>query len=147
MTSSNLPDAIEKLAAVLAESSQAASLVFSLSERQHQLLHRGEDILNQLDEISKRRAPSRHDVTQLVSECRSVHEEIGTVTHQIVLAQEFQDLTGQKIRKVRDVLQDIDNALRVLLEQFNVDIPPAAPSADSDIDQATADAILKELGV
>lgn len=151
MTSTNIPDAIEKLSAVLHETNEATAKVFRVVERQHGLLREGELILNELEKKARKGGVASEDVSRLVGECRLVHEGIQSTGHQVVLAQEFQDLTGQKIRKVIKVVEDLDVKLRALLTYFRVEIPCACAGAevdeDKDIDQAAADAMLKDLGI
>lgn len=151
MTTTNIPDAIEKLAAVLVETSEATAKVFRLIERQHVLLGEGERLLSEFERGMQREGLGLHGVTAVVGEFRALHEGIKATAHEVVLTQEFQDLTGQKIRKVSKVVEDLDVVLRALLLQFKQEVPSHIPvgqsTQDEDIDQATTDALLKELGV
>jgi chemotaxis regulatin CheY-phosphate phosphatase CheZ len=151
MTSTNIPDAIDKLSATLRETGEATAKVFSLLERQQQLIGQGDDCLSELEKMSQNGSLTPENLARVVGECRSVHKEMQAVGHQVVLAQEVQDLTAQKIGKVRTVVEELDATLRALLSQFHVEIPHASSVAaaadDKDIDQAATDAILKDFGI
>jgi chemotaxis regulatin CheY-phosphate phosphatase CheZ len=73
------------------------------------------------------------------------------VSHDIVLSQEFQDLCGQKIKKVLRLVCDVECYLRALLDQLHIDLPSgksaAEIEADQSVDQESTDQLLKELGL
>ena len=151
MTSTNIPDAVEKLAAVVAETTEATAKVFHIVEQQQSLIERANQVLSEIESIARRGALNPNDITKLVTECRAVHEGIQASAHEVVLTQEFQDITGQKIRKVSRMVEDVDVTLRLLLTQLKLEAsqtPSAGQSGkDKDIDQSEADALLKELGI
>jgi len=151
MTSTNIPDSLVKLSSVLVETSEAAAKVFRLVERQQHFLEQSERVLGELERKAQGGNLTTESVAGLLATCRAVHNGLRATAHEIVLAQEFQDVTGQKIRKVSKVVAEVDSTLCSLLRQLKVEVPERRPSEepveDKDIDQASADALLKELGV
>lgn len=150
MTSTNIPDSVTKLSTCLQELTDETTKVFALIEREKDLVSQGEKILSTI-EAEPTHASKAETLPKLCAQLRSIHEEIRACSHQIVLAHESTDLISQKIRKVMAVVQDIEPSLRELLRQLNVSIPTTQRekqhSDDSDLDQAAADAILKDLGI
>ena len=147
----NMPDSIAKLSSVLTETNQAATKVFTLVEEQQRLLVEGETCLRELETVAKQGALDPKLFAAIVSRCRRVHQNIGTSAHEIVVSQEFQDISGQKVKKVMKLITGVEDYLRTLLSYLKVPLPPAhartESAQDTDLDQATADNILKDFGL
>lgn len=150
MSSTNLPDAVLKLSQVLTEASEAAQKVFRLVEAQKELLLEGERCLTDLEKLAREPQGSADAALKLVATYQGINRNLSAVGHEIVMAQEFEDLSGQKIKKVLRLLCDMECSLRSLLQQFKIEIPSAQsvgePGEDGDIDQDAANRILKDLG-
>ena len=86
-----------------------------------------------------------------VAKYRTLNHAMQAVSHDIVISQEFQDLCGQKVKKVMRLVCDVEVYLKALLEQLNVELPTpksaAELEAEQSVDQESTDALLKELGL
>jgi chemotaxis protein CheZ len=84
-------------------------------------------------------------LAELVAEAEQTNTEI-------LMAQEFQDLTGQALKKVINVLTDLEKNLVELVTMFGSKAPepvpasPEAPKAQGKQSQDDADAILASFG-
>lgn len=152
MTSTNIPDAIVKLSAVLHETNEASQKVFALTDKHSEIAKRCDAILNELEAAAKAPQPDTRSIAELASRCRALNQASQAVAHEIVMAQEFQDLCGQRVKKVTKLLCDVECYLRVLLSLLRVDIPSGHASAekkegDDDLNQSSTDKLLEELGL
>lgn len=151
MTSTNIPDAISKLFSVLLETSQAASRVFQLVERQKALVEETERSLAAIEQFLRRNPIDSEAIVREVSKSRETNLTLREVSHEIVMSQEFQDLSSQKVQKVIRLIGGLDGSLRALLTHFKIATPlegSAENSAENaDIDQGSADDILKGFGI
>lgn len=152
MSSTNIPDAIIKLSAVLAETSEASTKVLDLVESQQKIVRQGERCLAELEQAAKGGgAVPASAALECVARCRALNTAMLAVSHDIVIAQEFQDLCGQKIKKVLRLVCDIECYLKALLQQLNIELPQPKSAmeleADQPVDQASTDLLLKELGL
>jgi chemotaxis protein CheZ len=151
MTSTNIPDASTKLAAALEESQEAAHKVFSLVEEQKALLERCDTHLSAMEQLASQPSVSPQDLLRLIKDHRSLNKTIRERAHDIVIAQESQDLVGQKIKKVLKLVHEVEAHLRSLLSYFRIEIPGSSAlddtGADDDIDQDAANQILKDFGL
>lgn len=151
MTSTNIPDAVTKLSAVLVQTSQAANRVFELVERQKSLIEENDAHLSALERLVSSIPVDPGVVKNLLSQGKATQVALREVSHEIVMAQEFQDLCSQNVQKVMRLIGKLDGDLRALLTHFKV-TPSDAPSPESsldkpDIGQGDADDILKEFGI
>jgi chemotaxis protein CheZ len=150
MSSTNIPDAIIKLSAVLTDTDNASSKVFDLVDRHTKLLKQTEKELAELERNYKGSHIDPSSIEGYITRQRALNSAMQSVSHEIITSQEFQDLCGQKIKKVMRLLCDMECYLRALFSQLRVDIPSAKTAAqleeDKDIDQASTDALLKEMG-
>lgn len=151
MTSTNIADAVTKLSSVLVQTSQAAVRVFELVERQKSLIQDNDSYLSALERVVGALPFDVAMAQESVSKCRTTQLALRDVAHQIVMAQEYQDLCAQHVEKVMRLLGKLDGDFRALLTHFKV-TPSSAPSPDSsfnkpDIGQGDADEILKEFGI
>jgi len=147
MTSTNIPDASTKLSSALMDSQDAAQRVFHHTEEQKQLLEASEVALAELE----RAKPSKATLN-FIAKQRELNKQLHARAHDIVITQEFQDLAGQKIKKVLKLVLDIDSRLRSLLSLFRIAMPPEQPTgaeevANEDIDQDAANQILEDFGL
>lgn len=151
MSTTNIPDSITKLSAVLAETNQAAMKVFQIVDEQKRLLLEGDDCLHELERLAKQDAIDPKLLLSMVSKCRRVHQDLGASADDIVVSQEFQDLSGQKVKKVIKLITGVEAYLRTLLSHLKVPLPSTdsekTSAQDADLDQAAADSILKDFGL
>lgn len=151
MTSTNIPDAVTKLSSVLVQTSQAAARVFELVERQKSLLEENDSYFSALEGLMATTPVDPEAVQKLVSRGRATHIALREVAHEIVMAQEFQDLCSQNVEKVMRLIGKLDGDLRALLGHFKV-TPAVADTSESDLNkpdigQEDADEILKGFGI
>ena len=59
-----------------------------------------------------------HDIQQFVERSESDANRVRELLNQILLAQDFQDLTGQMIRRVIDLVREVENSLVSMLTVF-----------------------------
>jgi chemotaxis regulatin CheY-phosphate phosphatase CheZ len=151
MTATNIPDAVTKLSCVLAQTSQAATRVFELVERQKSLIEENESCLSDLEGLLGKVCVDTAAVQQIVEKGKVTQLALREVSHEMVMAQEYQDLCAQNVEKVMRLLDKLDGDLRALLIYFNV--APSGPESpesaldNPDIGQGDADEILKRFGI
>jgi chemotaxis regulatin CheY-phosphate phosphatase CheZ len=151
MTSTNIPDAVTKLSSVLVQTNQAATRVLELVERQKSLIAENESYLNELERLLGVAPLDAAKAQQIVSRGRGTQSTLREVSHEIVMAQEYQDLCSQNVEKVMRLVGKLDGDLRALLAHFKV-VPSAGENPESaldkpDIGQDDADQILKGFGI
>jgi chemotaxis protein CheZ len=167
---SQIPDAQQRLAYVAQLTEQAATRVLAATELakplQDSLLADSENLsarwdkmfANQLsvDEFKQLAADTRGFFSAAPSKVRTTNEQLT----EIMMAQDFQDLTGQVIKKIVDLAQDLERQLvNVLLEAMPEDRKAAVPeglmngpviSAEGRTDvvtsQSQVDDLLESLG-
>jgi chemotaxis regulatin CheY-phosphate phosphatase CheZ len=151
MTSTNIPDAVTKLSSVLVQTSQAATRVFELVERQKSLIEEHDAYLSALERLVRSTPVDATAAQQIVSKGRVTQVALREVSHEIVMAQEYQDLCSQNVEKVMRLLGKLDGDLRALLAHFKVTpstaVSPESPLDKPDIGQGDADEILKGFGI
>lgn len=151
MTTTNIPDAILKLSSVVEETAEAAQRVFSLVDRQKVLLEKSEEHAANLAALLTHSPVDIRAVQLELSKSTGALNELRALTHQIVEAQEFQDLCGQKVDKVIKLLSSLDDRLRLVLTHLRYPLSPPSSSTgeqdDPDLDQGDADEILKRFGI
>jgi chemotaxis regulatin CheY-phosphate phosphatase CheZ len=151
MTSTNIPDAVTKLSSVLLETSQAAARVFQLVERQKSLVEENERCLAAIERLVRENPIDSGAIVREVAKSRETNVALRQVSHEIVMTQEFQDLSSQKVQKVIRLIGGLDSSLRALLTHFKIatslegSVENSAENAD--IDQGGADDILKGFGI
>jgi len=152
MSSTNIPDAILKLSAVLTETSEATTKVFDLVESHQKISKKGEELLSELERCAQQQGSlDATAVAAFVSKFRILNHAMHAVSHDIVISQEFQDLCGQKIKKVLRLVCDVECYLRALLDQLHIELPSGKSAAEIEaeqaVDQESTDQLLKELGL
>jgi chemotaxis regulatin CheY-phosphate phosphatase CheZ len=150
MSSTNIPDAIIKLSAVLTDTDSASNKVFDLVERQGKILKQTEKEIAELERHCQGGHADPSAIAGYIGRHRALNHAMQSISNEIVTSQEFQDLCGQKIKKVMRLVCDMECYLRALFVQLKVDVPSAKTAVqaeeDKDIDQDSTDALLKELG-
>ena len=169
-TANKIPDARERLTYIAKMTEQAASRVLNATDIakpiQEELLTRAEAMsarwdkmfANQLsvDEFKSLAADSRGFFHDAPVKIRATNDQL----NEIMMAQDFQDLTGQVIKKVVEMVQGLEGQLlKVLIEVMPEERKTSAPeglmngpviSADGRSDvvttQAQVDDLLESLG-
>jgi chemotaxis protein CheZ len=154
----SLPDARSRLDFIARLTGEAAEKVLNTVDAAQA---RQADLVQQADRIDAMLQAGRPDAGALRTFTRSVREHGEATCAQltdIMLAQDFHDLTGQTVRKVMDVAATLEESLLKLLleasppstlqERGLLDGPVADATGRTDVvtDQAGVDDLLESLG-
>jgi chemotaxis protein CheZ len=154
----SLPDARSRLDFIARLTGEAAEKVLNTVDAAQA---RQADLVQQADRIDAMLQAGRPDAGALRTFTRSVRENAeatGAQLTDIMLAQDFHDLTGQTVRKVMDVAATLEESLLKLLleasppstlqERGLLDGPVADATGRTDVvtDQAGVDDLLESLG-
>jgi chemotaxis protein CheZ len=149
MTSTNIPDALVKLETVLADTSKASLTLLQLLDQHDELLRRGDGHLLELERLAARGECSSLQIESFLVDYRELNRTLQRVSSDIVMSQEYQDLCGQKVKKVISLLEVIATELTELLAHQKVKYDQQASVGGTDdpaLDQDAADKVLKDLG-
>ena len=133
MAEHDIPDAKERLHYVIAMTEQAANQTLSAVE---DLLPVSDELSSQVDQLSAqwnrfldREMPFEEfkamssDLSQYFQQSRASLDQIQSGLNDILMAQGFQDITGQIIRRVIDLVQDLEvsmvNLIKISSKKFN----------------------------
>lgn len=164
-----IPDACLRLDYVVQVSEDAAHRTLDLVEKSRSLALQISDAAEDLGrarEHAGRYAKSPLAVTTLVEDLGHVQDRIGAATASLrenlsalAQTQEYQDLTGQVIKRVIKLVRDVESALIALLRATGAGPSspqgtpaggglqgPAVPGVNSATSQQDADALLASLG-
>tara|TARA_B100001094_G_C18195884_1_gene810887 strand:- start:6319 stop:7047 length:729 start_codon:yes stop_codon:yes gene_type:complete len=121
-------DAQEGLSYVIRITEEAANKTMDLAEKVHPLAVDLQIKLDQFVPIWKKLLAREIDVSQFQKLCREINlyfdqvqktaVEITSLTNDIVLAQGFQDLSGQVIKRTIDMIEEVQNNLIDILKIF-----------------------------
>lgn len=167
---SMIPDARDRLAYIAALTQQAAERVLNATDVakpiQEELEATSTALAARWDSLFRNEL-SVDDFKQLVTETRGFLQNVPRMTSatnaqlmEIMMAQDFQDLTGQVIKKIIDMAKEMENELlKVLVESTPADKRPNLESgllngpvvnaegrADIVTSQAQVDELLESLG-
>lgn len=162
--SSEFPEARNRLDQVIAMTEQSAHQTMDLVEKAmplvEGLLDRNRAVAAPWDAF-RRKKLSAEDFRELVADVtehlRRIEEDAGQVRTQlseVLIAQGFQDLSGQEIRKVMRIVEEIEQTLINMIRLPDHEERPGEPSpgesdraaGDKRVGQAEADDILSSLG-
>lgn len=159
MALEEMPDAADKLHWVITKTEEAAEKTISLMEKNLVLQS---DIIKRLDIIDgklKELDGSSGAEIEAMKFLRNSLEEMNGDFMEVLLAQEFQDITGQIIRKVITLVAELETQLVQLVKVFGGKIEPkrkeellAGPrttesaSEDSLSNQEDVDSLLNDFG-
>ncbi|KFX07968.1 chemotaxis protein CheZ [Pectobacterium betavasculorum] len=136
-----IPDARDRLDYVVQMTAQAAERALNCVEaaqpRQNQLEADAKSLKVRWDEWFENPIELA-DARELVTDTRSYLEDVPQHTSftnaqllEIMMAQDFQDLTGQVIKRMMDVVQEIEKQLLMVLLE-NIPEKPDAPKREND---------------
>lgn len=131
-----VPNAVDKLQFVITKTEDAANRVMGIVEK---YLSEGDKLLSHIENI---KGPQ-----ESISYLRSLKESLNNDMTEILMAQEFQDITGQTIKKVIGLVNQIEKELLRLITTFGVKIEDKTFSAQSETaDKLTQTDVEKLLG-
>jgi len=115
-----LPEATDKLQWVIEKTEEAASRTISLVEKHLGCQEKTSKIINQIEKyFTENRIPADLNEKDLAY-LKDVNQDLPKDLMEILIAQDFQDLTGQIIKKVIQLIADIENQLVKILQIFGV---------------------------
>lgn len=163
--SQELPDACERLDYVKRMTDQAATKVLNLVDdaqgdaegvrRQGSELSESLQRLAQAPDLSVERARAMMRLcAAYAASAAGFADRVKTLQTEIMMAQDFQDLSGQVINKVLGMLRPAEAPLQELLAQYEAQEPVAAEpeqlagvqTPDKALQQDDVDALLAEMG-
>lgn len=128
LASVDIPDAKERLNYVIDMTEQAANKTMDAVEEclplADALINHIQTVTPAWDKLMRRDIDITefkslcHDVQQLMSRSEQDSERLRELLNQILMAQDFQDLTGQMIRRVIDLVREVENNLVSMLTVF-----------------------------
>ncbi len=152
MTTTNLPEASRTLDRVLQTASKTVQQMFSLIEQQEHLLGRGEQLMLQLEQQLRAGTVDATSLQAALTECKLLTVRAREISGEMVISQEFEDICGQVIQKVRELIQGLERDISKLLCHLHVGVPDGASAAvcaenTRITDQSDVDKLLKSYGV
>ena len=152
MTTTNLPEASRTLDRVLHTASTTVQQMFKLIEQQECLLGRGEQLMLQLEQQLKAGTVDATSLQAALAECKLLTMRAREISGEMVISQEFEDICGQVIQKVRELIQSLERDIAKLLCHLHVGVPDGAAAAVSAentriTEQSDVDKLLKTYGV
>jgi chemotaxis regulatin CheY-phosphate phosphatase CheZ len=152
MTSTSLPEASKNLDKVLVRAGEAAHKVLALVEQQEAIQTQGEQLLLALEKQLASGTIDRKGLEGGLTECRALVAQTRKIASEMVYTQDFEDLCGQVIYKVRRLILTLEEEIRNLLLHLKVEVPAAKTDAgDTEqqgvSDQASVDDLLKNFGL
>jgi chemotaxis protein CheZ len=154
MDSTTIPDAASKLESIIEMTRESAHTTMESTEKQEQIFEKSTENLEQglelLDELDESQSALRNKLSKLLLEEKERVEQASALTTKILMSQEYQDLTGQVLRKVIKLVSEMEDSLLDLVQVFggNNYAPEATPE-ESDrggLEQDDVDDILSNLG-
>ncbi|KJR43149.1 chemotaxis protein CheZ [Candidatus Magnetoovum chiemensis] len=112
-----MPDATDELEWVIAKTEAAASKTISLSEQSQSEITTAISNLSNIEETDK----NKENIAKLKNALSTLDSNLV----EIMLAQEFQDITGQIIKKVVRLVAELEIQLVDLIKSFGVKIEPS----------------------
>lgn len=144
----NIPEATDKLERIIEMTFKAAEQTFRYMDKQTEVLRQIKAELDALESLlSKDALPSRDELQSFINQQRHLLQDLAKTTLDIVIAQEYQDLTGQILRKVIKLLNEIEKQLLSLISIFGADDNESRRRGSGvELSQRDADQLLKKLG-
>jgi len=153
MDSTNLPDAADKLEQVLLITLQAANHTMSNMECQAEMLHS----LSADVKAYKLRLPPEQRNDSFLSRLEEKIAQLEASSMETLVAQSYQDLTGQSIKKVIKLVAELEKNLVSLVTIFGardnaaaIEVPAdhnvARPTAEGKVTQDDVDSLLSSFG-
>ena len=161
MADTRLPDAGARLEHAIRLTDEAAHRTLDLVERSRMLMER---LMLANSDLGAMRSgvltPTDHALGRVQEEAAWCTERLKQNLAEMAVAQGYQDLTGQIIRKVVRLVTDVENALVDLLANAGLAtgrsaatpahgelLGPAVPGVDPGVSQKDADDLLQNLGL
>lgn len=149
--SEKFPEASNQLSAVTGELECAANKIMTILEGLMSEQERADTLLRKLSEWAGGcGAAGSDEAVSLISDLQKVNVKARSEMMDIFASMSFQDLTGQKLKKVIGSLATVEKKLLEMALSFGLDGVGAEGAsggqAEKPIDQDIVDRLLKELG-
>lgn len=152
-----LPDASDKLQWVINKTEEAAERTITLVEKHLGYQEKVSAIIKQLQQSLEKAGGLKEEDAQALDYLKTMNQELPKDLMDILIAQDFQDLTGQIIKRVIHLIADIEKQLVKILTIFGVKMESApksegaqGPAIKKDetvvTDQSEVDDLLKGFG-
>jgi len=138
LAKNDMPNAVDRLQFVITKTEEAANKTMSIVEK----------YIMKMDEVADqiRKVQGPPETISFLKQFKNELEDDLTV---ILTTQSFQDLTGQTIKKVIELVAELENELVKLIATFGVTIEPGATAKvplPEKVSQADVDDLLKNFG-
>ncbi|WP_413110691.1 protein phosphatase CheZ [Thaumasiovibrio sp. DFM-14] len=141
LATSEIPDARDRLTFVIEKTEVAANKTMDAVEETFPIADRLVDRLGQVRPEWDRLMQGRIELHEFKSLCRTIETLLqqveidgGTLRSQltdILMAQDFQDLTGQIIRRVIELVKEVEEKLIEILTAFGIDTSEPKPQLEA----------------
>lgn len=146
LTEDDLPDAQNRLQYVIQKTEDAANrtmdaveaclpMADDMHQKIEQLMPQWQKLMDNDIQLSEFKSLC-HNVDDVLKSCGSNMPQIHSLMTEVLMAQDFQDITGQVIRRVIQLVEDVEKNLIELLKLFGDDAKKAAkkeqPAADNN---------------
>lgn len=144
LATTEIPDAKERLNYVIDMTEQAANKTMDAVEEclplADTIISNIQSVTPMWDKLMRRDIELSefktlcHDVQQFMSHSEHDSNRLRQLLNEILMAQDFQDLTGQMIRRVIDLVREVENSLVSMLTVFGDNKPSAPVVKDNKIE-------------
>jgi len=153
----DLPEATDKLQWVITKTEEAASRTINLVEKHLGYQEKTTKMINQLENAFKEKGILNDTALKTFDYFKEMNQELPKDLLEILIAQDFQDLTGQIIKKVILLISEIEKQLITILKIFGVKLdtvikkedlqgPQIKKHEDLLSDQSEVDDVLSQFG-
>lgn len=146
---SGIPRAAGQLNAVIELTDEAAHKVMALVEQQSQALCEQNDIIESM--IARFNAPAFAPMQVQLEQLRQQNNKARALSKDVLMAQGFQDISGQIIKRVISVVTDVESSLVALVRMFGLPKedetqPKAETKPDQTCSQDDVNDLLASMG-
>lgn len=156
MATEDIPDAKQRLSYVIAKTEDAANRTMDAVEASIPLADNiNTQIRNVRPEWQKLMNRSLalgdfktlcHDLDAFLTGADQDSEKLRELLTEVLMAQDFQDLTGQVIRRVIDLVREVEESLINLVKVFGAPVKQAAKKESGQLDQGAIDDAMRAEG-
>lgn len=149
--SEKFPEASNQLSAVTGELENAANTIMTILEGLMTEQERADALLTRLGEWAEKSGEGKEAGLSLIGEIKAINAGSRSGMMDVFANMSFQDLTGQKLKKVIGSLAIVEKKLLEMAFSFGVDAADlkdraGMKTAEMPINQDIVDRLLKELG-
>lgn len=133
LATADIPDAKERLNYVIDRTEEAANKTMDAVESIFPVIDKIQEQIKTVNPKWQNLMKNQIDLSGFKSLCHDIDQLIVTTDHEtermhtlmtdVLMAQDFQDLTGQVIRKVIDLVREVEESLINMLTAFGMDKP------------------------